>query len=772
MRLISSKDGVDIRNTPGWHAFSGICLFFLILFNILSGHLTPVGAQNPAPQQNPVTLQFWAMGAEGKLIRILADKFEKENPEIKILVQAIPWTGAHEKMVTAVVGNLAPDICQMGTTWMPEFEAMNALEPLNSRLNPKNGLSEADFFPESIKTAKQSDVLYGIPWYVDTRVFYYRSDIAQSAGFSKFANTWTDLYKMCSAIVQAKKQANQPGYAFSLPLNDWQIFLMFFWQAGGEILPQASRETVISIPEFMKTLDYLKRFFEEKLSPVAAGKDMDLLAAFESGYFPMFISGPWMISEITRNKPALEGKWTTARMPMEKRFTSFLGGCNLVMFKGSPNRESAWKFIEFLSRPNIQADWYELSKNLPANRSAWEDSRLTQNPHLRAFREQLEDAKAPPGVPEWEQIADVLSGAMEAALFGKMPAKEAAENANRNIARLIQGQPESMGKTAKIITVAGAILLPLIFLIVFFRAGAGDGNISRRSPNRMVLFFLAPGIIILLVFLFIPIVASLFASLTNWNLYGLSDPGKVNFIGFDNYRRLWADPIFWVSLKNTLVFSLLGVPLNIMLSLASAILLNRKIVKCKALFRIGFFIPVITTMVAVAVIWRWLYNPEFGVFNQILKGIGLLPLNWLSDTWLALPCLIFMAVWKGFGYNMIIYIAALQAIPESLYEAAEIDGANSPQQFWHITLPMLRKTSFFVAVMTTIGYLQFFAEPYIMTGGGPLNSTISVVLYMYQHAFKFYNLGYASSIAYALFVIILAMSIIQGRIQKKLEGSV
>ncbi|MBF0502920.1 MAG: extracellular solute-binding protein [Candidatus Riflebacteria bacterium] len=741
-----------------------ICLFILLLFSILPG-TSRAGTEEKI-------LQFWAMGSEGKLIRVLADRFEKENPEAKILVQAIPWTGAHEKLVTAVVGNLAPDICQMGTTWMPEFEAMNALEPLNSRLNLKNGLSEADFFPESIKTARQNDVLYGIPWYVDTRVFYYRSDIARSAGFNKFPETWMEMYKLCSEIVKAKRQANQPGYAFSLPINDWQIFLMFFWQAGGELFPQAGRETVLSIPEFGKTLEFLKRFIDEKLAPVAAGKDMDLLAAFESGYFPMFISGPWMISEIIRNKPALEGKWTTARMPMDKKYTSFLGGCNLVMFKGSPNRDLAWKFVDFLSRPDIQADWYELSKNLPANRLAWKDARLAQNSHMHAFREQLEDAKAPPCVPEWEQIADVLSGTMEAALFGKTPSGEAAEAANRNIARLMRVQPESMGKTAIIIAASAIFLLPLIFLVIFFRTGPGDGNRSHRTPPGMVLFFLAPAIIILVVFLFIPIVASLFASLTNWNLYGLSDPSKVNFIGFDNYRRLWEDPVFWVSLKNTLLFSLLGVPLNITLSLASALLLNRKIVKFKALFRIGFFIPVITTMVAVAVIWRWLYNPEFGVFNQILKTIGLSPLNWLSDTWLALPCLIFMAVWKGFGYNMIIYIAALQGIPESLYEAAEIDGANASQQFWHITLPMLRKTSFFVAVMTTIGYLQFFAEPYIMTGGGPLNSTISVVLYMYQHAFKFYNLGYASSIAYALFVIILAMSIIQGRIQKRLEGSV
>lgn len=175
-------------------------------------------------------------------------------------------------------------------------------------------------------------------------------------------------------------------------------------------------------------------------------------------------------------------------------------------------------------------------------------------------------------------------------------------------------------------------------------------------------------------------------------------------------------------------------------------------------------------MVAVAVIWRWLYNPEFGLLNLALGWLGLSPQNWLADQWLALPSLIVMAVWKGFGYNMIIFIAALQAIPEDLYESADIDGANETQQFWHITLPMLRETTVFVTIMTSIGFLQFFAEPYVMTGGGPLNQTMSVVLYMYNHGFKFYNLGYASSIAYVLFALILAFTLAQGMIKKGLEG--
>ncbi|OGK06441.1 MAG: sugar ABC transporter permease [Candidatus Riflebacteria bacterium GWC2_50_8] len=293
---------------------------------------------------------------------------------------------------------------------------------------------------------------------------------------------------------------------------------------------------------------------------------------------------------------------------------------------------------------------------------------------------------------------------------------------------------------------------------------------SNRRFQPEALVFVLPAVILLVTFLFLPIVASWFASFTNWNIYGISDPSNVVWVGFDNYRQLLADPVFWISLRNSLLFTVIGVPLNLTCSLLMALLLNREFIRFKALFRIGFFIPCITTMVAVAVIWRWLYNPEFGLLNMALGWLGISGQNWLANQWLALPSLIVMAVWKGFGYNMIIFIAALQSIPDTLYESAEIDGANDRQQFWHITLPMLRQTTFFVMIMTSIGFLQFFAEPYIMTGGGPLNQTMSVVLYMYNHGFKFYNLGYASSIAYVLFALILMFTLVQSIVKSRLEG--
>ncbi|EKD84433.1 MAG: hypothetical protein ACD_39C00053G0003 [uncultured bacterium] len=478
-----------------------------------------------------------------------------------------------------------------------------------------------------------------------------------------------------------------------------------------------------------------------------------------------------MVSSIDTGKPQLTGSWTTAPMPADQRSASFIGGSNLVMFKSSRNKEWAWKFIEFMMTAENQSAWYEFSKNLPAVRAAWNAPALAENPHLRAFKEQLENAVSPPMIPEWEQVANALSDVLEPAMYGKRTAAEAVADASTKAA-IILHKPEKLAgatglKQLALLLAAAVILL----LLAFFRWGPKERDaISNRRFQPEALIFVLPAVALLATFLFVPIVGSWFASFTNWNIYGISDPSNVVWVGFDNYRQLFADPVFWISLRNSLLFTIIGVPLNLMCSLLMALLLNREFIRCKALFRIGFFIPCITTMVAVAVIWRWLYNPEFGLLNMALGWFGISGQNWLSNQWLALPSLIIMAVWKGFGYNMIIFIAALQSIPDTLYESAEIDGANERQQFWHITLPMLRQTTFFVLIMTSIGFLQFFAEPYIMTGGGPLNQTMSVVLYMYNHGFKFYNLGYASSIAYVLFALILLFTLVQNIVKSRLEG--
>ena len=274
-----------------------------------------------------------------------------------------------------------------------------------------------------------------------------------------------------------------------------------------------------------------------------------------------------------------------------------------------------------------------------------------------------------------------------------------------------------------------------------------------------------PSVALLTVFFILPVLTAFLMSFTDFDIYSLANLRLAKFVGFENYLNLLSDPLFWKSVLNTFYFLLVGGPLTILVALLAALLLNSKLVKFRSFLRLGFFAPVVATLVAVSVVWRYIYHPRFGLLNYALSLIGFSPRDWLSDPFWAMPAIIFFAVWKNFGYTMMIFLAGLQTIPESLYEAAGIDGAGSWQCFWKITIPMLAPTTLFVTIITSIGYLQLFAEPYIMTGGGPLDSTMSIVLLMYREGFRYWQMGYAAALAFVLAIIIFGFTMIQMRLQ-------
>lgn len=278
----------------------------------------------------------------------------------------------------------------------------------------------------------------------------------------------------------------------------------------------------------------------------------------------------------------------------------------------------------------------------------------------------------------------------------------------------------------------------------------------RRSLVAWV--FVGPALIVLGVFFGLPVLAALLLSLTDFDLYALADWRNLRFVGFGNYIELLQMPLFWKSLGNTFYFVIVGVPLSIGVSLGAALLLNAPVARFRAFFRTALFAPVVTTLVAVAVIWRYLFHSSYGLVNWALGHVGIAPIDWLGDPQWAMPTIILLAVWKNFGYNMVIFLAGLQAIPQDLYEAARIDGASRRRQFWHITLPMLGPVLMVVGVITVAGYFQLFAEPYVMTRGDPLQSTVSVLYFMFEEGFRWWNLGRASAVAFLLFLIILAIT--------------
>ncbi len=729
------------------------------------------------------TITIWAMGAEGMKIAEMARKFEEANPGIRVITQAIPWEAAHEKLITSVVGEIPPDVSQLGTTWMAEFQAMGALAPLDELISNSRIISKDKFFPASWETNLVEERVYGVPWYVDTRVMFYRKDLLKEVGFNHPPRTWEELERVGKALIKDRDGDGKiDRYGMALPVKDWNILSMFIWENGGNILTPDNSKPDVESEATQEAFQFYLRLFEEKIVPTTEAVDVDLFHAFRTGFYPIFISGPWMI-ELTRNElgKEYEGRWDVAMMPRKKFPISFVGGCNLVLFKGSKHKEAAWKFIEFMSQPDIQVEWYRLTTDLPAVKSAWQDPFFNDKPMLRVFGEQLNYTKAPPSIPEWEQIADAMQRRMEELILGKMNLFQTLGTLTIDINEIL-GKKESMVSKGRFLLSLSAILVfiwGLAFLWKRFRRKVKEIEVAEKERisglNRLIVslkkyhapyLFIIPSLTILFVFLFLPVIISFIMSLTDWDIYGLADWKKISFVGLGNYQTLLRDTIFWRSLFNTFYFVIVGVPFSISLALLMAVILNEEFIRFKSFFRASYFAPVVTTLVAVAVVWRWLYNPDYGLINWTLQTIGLPSQNWLGDTKLAMPCLIIMAAWKNFGYNMVIFLAGLQAIPDSLYDAAKVDGASYWQRFRYVTLPGLKPTTFFVTVTTMIGFFQFFAEPYIMTKGGPLNSTISVVLHMYNQGFKFFRMGYASAIGYILFGIIVVFTILQVRFQK------
>ena len=289
----------------------------------------------------------------------------------------------------------------------------------------------------------------------------------------------------------------------------------------------------------------------------------------------------------------------------------------------------------------------------------------------------------------------------------------------------------------------------------------------ERQQARTAAWFLTPALALMGIFFFVPVLAGLLLCLTDFDIYAFGSLKTVRFVGLRNFRHLFGDPVFWTSLRNTLYFVGVGGSLSVLMSLVTALVLNARGVRLRPLFRTVYFAPVVTTLVAVAIVWRYLYHPRYGLVNHALGAFGIGPIDWLGDPHWAMPGIVLLAVWRNFGYNMLIFVAGLGSIPEELYEAAAIDGAGAWRRFLHVTLPGLAPIFVFVGITTMIGFFQLFAEPYVMTQGGPLRSTTSLVLLMYEEGFRWWRMGVASAIALILLLVTLAGTLVQMYLRRR-----
>jgi multiple sugar transport system substrate-binding protein len=355
-------------------------------------------------------LTVWAMGTEGEKLGVLAKDFMAENPDVKVNVTAVPWDAAHDKITTAIAGNTTPDVSLVGTTWMGEFAKTDALDPTPANIDPST------FFEGAFNTSVVDGTSYGVPWYVETRLIYYRTDLAEKAGFTEAPKNWDELKKMAEGMV-SKGGAK---YGISLQAGgtgSWQTFLPFAWQEGASVTDDQGKFTLDS-DAMSKALDYYVSFFTDKLSPTALEPGA-LEQGFIDGTIGAFVSGPWHIGILKDQGGAkIDGKWGLAHMPTETKGTSFVGGGDLVVFKNSKNRDAAWKFVEYLSKPEVQVKWYTTVNDLPSVKSAWDDAALSGDENVAKFGDQLNDAQSPPTIATWEEVAAAIDSEVEKATKG------------------------------------------------------------------------------------------------------------------------------------------------------------------------------------------------------------------------------------------------------------------------------------------------------------------------------------------------------------------
>lgn len=384
-----------------------------------------VAAACSSSSRDTTVVRFWAMGREGEVVAQLLPDFERAHPGIRVEVQQLPWTAAHEKLLTAFAGDSTPDVCQLGNTWIPEFATLNALEPLDARAGASPVIRTGDYFAGIWDTNLIDGKLYGIPWYVDTRLLFYRRDLLAQAGYAAPPGSWAEWTRMLAAI---KERGGPDHFAILLPLNEFEPLLALALQQNEPLLRDADQRGNFESAGFRRALAfYLDMFRHGFAPPLTNAAISNVWDEFARGYFSFYISGPWNIGEFKRRLPSdLQASWMTAPLPgPDGPGASIAGGSSLVVFGASRNKSAAWELVEYLSRPDVQRRFYDLTGDLPPRRAAWSGS-LAEDEYARAFRDQLERVKPAPKVPEWERIANEMRLVTERAVHGDLSVDQAA----------------------------------------------------------------------------------------------------------------------------------------------------------------------------------------------------------------------------------------------------------------------------------------------------------------------------------------------------------
>lgn len=384
-------------------------------------------------------LEFWALGREAEAVTRMMAGFERRYPGVAVHVQQIPWSAAHEKLLTAYVGEAMPDVFQSGNTWIPELAALNALLPLDERLRGSPAVSPSDYFPGVLEANVVEGRTYGVSWYVDTRLLFYRADLLERAGLSSPPRTWSAWR---DGMTRVKERAAAGEFAILLPVNEWQPLVILALQRGAGLLRDHDTRGDFESPAFREAFVFYLDLFRRGLAPLATASAVaNVVQDFGRGTFAFYVTGPWNLGEFRARLPP-SVRWATATMPAPDDGgpgASLAGGASLAIFRRSPRAEAAWRLVEYLSEAAQQAELYRLTGDLPARKSAWSAAAGPgAEPAAAAFREQLEHVRPTPRIPEWERIAALVARYAEEAARGRLDAAAALAALDRDVDDLLE----------------------------------------------------------------------------------------------------------------------------------------------------------------------------------------------------------------------------------------------------------------------------------------------------------------------------------------------
>ena len=731
----------------------------------------------PANAQHTVTLRLtdWADIDEMPLDKKVIAAFRDRYPNIEILYEPNPGVQYEEKILTALAADEPPDVFLLDSKLIPTFTNKKVLLDLSSFVNDLH-IDTTQWFSNVTNIARKGSSLYAFPKGFTPLMMFYNKGLFREAGlpFPNDAWTWDDYRSIAARLtrdIDDDGTTDQYGTAFT---NYFYFWIVWVWGSGGDVVdPSGNRSTgFLNSPATESALQFLIDLQRtQKVAPstgswIQSEKTGSNTQLFANGKIAMMVDGHWRLPRLLRQveQGSLDiGVAPLPRHPDGKKVNVMYESGWCVPVSSRHPREAAL-LAAFMAGEEANRIRATRHLEIPSSRSVAEEL-VGQDLHgfERAFVAEVPSCRQPWGslIERFSEIEWTLQDAVDEVLVNGQPMHETMDRYAAKIDHQLENTRLHATSEFRPIREHSEILgfLLIIACIVVLASGLlyARARGKSRHTTGTALGFLAPSLLHLTVFVLTPIIFAGYLSLHRWDVVVPDKP----FVGLGNFRELISDPSFWNALKNTLLYTL-NVPVSMVFSLAVALMMNRRF-KGIALFRTLYFLPSVTSFVAIALVWMWIYHPTFGVANFLLQLVGLGPFAWLNSTSTAMISVMIFSIWLGLGYQMVIFLAGLQGIPEELYDAARIDGSSSWNRFWHITLPLLRPTTFFILITSVISSFQVFTSIYVMTAGGPVRSTDVIVYHIYQSAWEELRMGYASAMSWVLFVIIVIATWIQFR---------